>query len=196
MQDFIFGATRWRVIRAFGRNPLVRVSDRIEAMVVVSAVAVSLLATPVAGAIGTAVYDARSRTYAEEVQTRRSQNAIVSATRRGITVTRPYMETSVVELYWQSDGIERTTSFSTSGPVAVGDQIDIWLNDKGERVGPPPRPFQAAVLDAVFVAVSLCLAVFCATTALIALVRRRLDRHRDADWEREIGDLVHRRSAD
>jgi hypothetical protein len=39
MQAFEFTPTRWPFIRAFGANPLVRISDRIEAIVVVSAVA-------------------------------------------------------------------------------------------------------------------------------------------------------------
>jgi len=40
---------------AFCRNPLVRVTDRLEALVIVLAIVVSLLAAPVAGAVGTAV---------------------------------------------------------------------------------------------------------------------------------------------
>lgn len=194
MQNFIFGSTLWRTIRAFGTNPLVRVSDRIEAILVVSAVAISLLAVPVAGAIGTAVYDARSRTYTEELQSRRPQSAIVSATRRNVTVSRPYVNTTIIEVRWRSGGVQHTDIFSANGPFAVGDQIDIWVDDQGEFVR--PRPFQAAAVDAACVAVLLCLILVGATTALFALVRWRLDRRRDAEWERAIGDLVYRRPAD
>jgi hypothetical protein len=194
MQTFTFGQTRWRTIRAFGKNPLVRISDRIEAVVVVSAVAISLLAAPVAGAIGTAAYDARSRIYSEEAQTRRPVSAIVTTAARSATVVRPYMGTAIVEARWRSGGVERTESFATKRPAAVGDQIDIWVNDKGERVIQPSH-FQAA-FEAVCVAVSLWLAMMGVATAMVALVRRLLDRHRDIEWEREIGGLAGRRSAD
>lgn len=195
MQDVTFGATRWRTIRAFGMNPLIRFSDRIEAMTVVSAVSISILIAPVAGAIGTAVYDDRSRSYAQEAQTGRTQRAIVGATGSDVAVTPSYMDTAIVEARWRSAGIEHTETFSVRGQVAVGDRIDIWINDKGERVRPPP-PVSAAITGAVCVAVALCLVVLGAMAALVSLVRRRLDRRRDADWEREISDLIHRTSAD
>jgi hypothetical protein len=194
MQAFIFGPTRWRTIRAFGTNPLVRISDRIEAIVVVSALAVSLLAAPIAGAIGTAVYDARSRIYADEAHNRRPISATVTTTRRGVTVIRPYMDTAIVEARWRSGGTAHTASFSARHPVNVGDQIDIWVDDSGKRVIPPP-PLQA-VIEAAFVAALFWLFVTAAAAAVVALVRQQFDRHHDTDWEREIGDLADRRSAD
>ncbi|AQA03169.1 hypothetical protein BVC93_12870 [Mycobacterium sp. MS1601] len=194
MQDITFWSTRWRTIQAFGKNPLVRGSDRIEAIVAVSAITITLLAAPTAGAIGTAVYDARSRTCAEQSQTRRSVSATVAATRRGVIATRPHMTTTVVEVRWRSEGIQHTDSFSTNGPVAVGDQIDIWLNDQGKRV--TRSSFQSAGVDAACVGLLLCLIVVGMTAALFALVRWRLDVRRGADWEREIADLINRRSAD
>ena len=46
-----------------------RVTDRLEALVIVLAIVVSLLAAPVAGAVDTAVYDARRQQYEAEVLT-------------------------------------------------------------------------------------------------------------------------------
>jgi hypothetical protein len=194
MQANIFGPRRWRTVQAFGKNPLVRMSDRIEAILVLSAVAISLLAVPVAGAIGTAVYDARSRVYADEAHTRRPISAVVTATRRGVAVVRPYMDSVVAEARWRSEGIDHTESFSVAHPVTVGDHIDIWVGDGGERVKPPP-PF-SAVVEAVCVAVPLWLVVTGAAAVLVAFVRRQLDRRHDTDWQREIQGLVDRRSAD
>jgi hypothetical protein len=161
---------------------------------IVLAVAISLLAAPVAGAIGTAVYDARSRNYADQAHTRRPVTALVTTTRRGVTVIRPHTDTLIVEARWRFGAIEHDESFSTTKQVTVGDQIDIWVNDKGERVK-PPSPLQA-VTDAVCVAVSLWLVVAAAAAAVVALARRRFDRHHDTEWEREIERLANRRSAD
>ena len=58
MQTFTLLPERWWVVRVFGRNPLVRLSDRVGVLLVLLACAVSIIAAPVAGAVGTAVYDA------------------------------------------------------------------------------------------------------------------------------------------
>ena len=65
LDTFTVRLPRWRFARLFGFNPLVRVRDRVEALVVVLAVVVMLLAVPIAAAVGTAVYDSRSRQYAD-----------------------------------------------------------------------------------------------------------------------------------
>ena len=60
MQTFTLLSQRWWVVRVFGRNPLVRLSDRVGVLLVLLAWVVSIIAAPVAGAVGTAVYDAHS----------------------------------------------------------------------------------------------------------------------------------------
>lgn len=52
------------ILRVFSRNPLVRGTDRLEAVVMLLAVTVSLLTIPFAAAAGTAVHDSRSHVYA------------------------------------------------------------------------------------------------------------------------------------
>ena len=61
MQTFTLLPERWWVVRVFGRNPLVRLSDRVGVLLVLLALVVSIIAAPVAGGVGTAVYDAHSR---------------------------------------------------------------------------------------------------------------------------------------
>jgi hypothetical protein len=68
----------WWIVRSFGRNSLIRVTDRVESLVVMFAIIVSLVAAPVAGAVGTAVYGARHQLYAEEAQTRHRCAAVLS----------------------------------------------------------------------------------------------------------------------
>jgi hypothetical protein len=48
----------WWIVRSFARNSLIRVTDRVESLVVMFAVIVSLVAASIAGAVGTAVYGA------------------------------------------------------------------------------------------------------------------------------------------
>ena len=67
MDTFTVRLPRWPILlRLLGRDPLVRTTDRIEALVLVLAVVVSLLAAPIAAAVGTAVYDSSRHVYAEQ----------------------------------------------------------------------------------------------------------------------------------
>ena len=87
MQTFTIGlGHRWWTL-VFGRNPLVRPSDRIEFLVLSFAVLVTVVAIPVAAAIGTSVHDARAWVYAEEALTRHQVTA--TATERGVIVVQP-----------------------------------------------------------------------------------------------------------
>lgn len=65
------------ILRVFSRNPLVRGTDRLEAVVMLLAVTVSLLTIPFAAAAGTAVHDSRSHVYAHQAQTRHPATATV-----------------------------------------------------------------------------------------------------------------------
>ena len=49
MQTFTLAPQRWWVVRAFGRNPLVRLSDRVGVLLVLLASVASIIAAPVAG---------------------------------------------------------------------------------------------------------------------------------------------------
>ena len=195
MQAFEFTLPRWPKLRVFGTNPLIRISDRIEAIVIVTAVAFSLLAAPVAGAIGTTVHDARSRVYAEEAHTRRPIRAVITKIGHSTSVAHPYSNTTTVQARWNAEGIQQIDTLSVKRAVAVGDQIDIWVNDRGERVAPPAPGSQAAV-DAVRVAIFLWLMATGAAAALVAAVRWRINRRHDIDWEREIAGLADKRWAD
>src|SRR6476659_10380229 len=59
LETFTVRLPRWPIFGLFGRNPLLRASDRIEALVMALTVMVSLLAVPVAAAVGTAVHASR-----------------------------------------------------------------------------------------------------------------------------------------
>ena len=52
METFVLDPRCWRIGRIFGRNPLLRRTDRIEALVTLVALVVSLVAIPVAGVVG------------------------------------------------------------------------------------------------------------------------------------------------
>jgi hypothetical protein len=184
MQTFTIGlGHRWWT-QVFRRNPLVRRSDRIEALVFSFAVLFTVVAIPIAGAIGTFVHDARTRVYAEEALTRHQVTA--TAVEPGVIVVQPPRGVSfTARAKWSASGRDRSGVVNWSDQAEIGDQQAIWVNDAGENVGPPTPPSRADG-DAVAIAISLWFGVACASAGLMYVVRRWLDRWRYAEWDREI----------
>lgn len=171
METFVLRAPRWFTV-LFSRNPLIRVADRLEALALVLAVAVSLLTVPVAGAVGTAVYDSRSRTHAEQAQGRSSVVATVIDHPVRSDLTR-------VHARWFAAGTEHTGPVRAPSSPKPGDSIEILVNEDGSYAGPPATP---AARVAVFVALAVWLNV--TTVAVVAFLGARslLKRTRDAGW--------------
>lgn len=183
METFTLDPRRWRVARLVGRNPLIRRSDRVEALVVLVALLASLLAVPLTAVAGAAVFGARERIYAQEAHERHRVTA---------TVTDTVLEgsgTTVVRAKWPASAGEHSGTFELARSAKAGQTFDIWVGPDG-RAELPPTPKWHAAFDAVVTAgVALLIAGFALAT-LVAAVCVRLDRVRDAAWERGIRSLV------
>ena len=180
----------WWLLRACGRrNPLVRTSDRIELLVIAFGVLIALVATACAGALGTAVHDARSDTYLAEARTRHT----VPATAVEDSTTFVGVRDNVVarvNARWQVDGIEHADHFTIYDRVKSGDPLVIWLDRDGNRVD-APTPTSQAGMDAVVAAMMFWLTVAFTVTGLICLARSGLNRRRIRGWDRDLRSLVH-----
>jgi hypothetical protein len=187
MHTFIFDPRRWWVAPAVSRNPLVRRIDRVEPLAIMLAIVVSLLVIPVAGAVGTAVYDDRADLYAQEARTRHPVTATI--TENGIGPVDPYSGAVVVQARWAANGGGRTASLQWKDPVKPGDRIQVWLDADGNPVD-APSPTSHAGFEAATIAVSIAVLVIGVSASLVAAARWWLDRIRYAQLEREIQNLV------
>lgn len=187
MEAFTVPVPRRLLVRLFGRNPLVRTTDRVEALILVFAVAMSLIALPIGAAVGTAVHDSRSRLYAEQVQTRRP----VTATVTGDSHPRRNLDspTVTVPARWFAGGTERTGDVSAPLTAKIGDDIEIWVDDQGLPVA---RPLNTARDDALAIAVATWWGVSLVAVALFARARVTLDRLRYDRWQQSFDRLVER----
>ena len=161
---FVARLPKWAIV-LFGRNPLVRTSDWVEALVIVLTVFVSLLAVPIACAVGTAVDDSHQRLYAEQAQTRHTVTATVTDDNAA-----------------QQD--------SPANMITVRDRRSgAGVNNDGSPADTPTSSRRAAV-DAVRAAVATWLTV--ATTAAVpfAVTRIVLDRVRNKAWQLGVDNLV------
>jgi hypothetical protein len=176
------------MLRACGRNPLVRGIDRVELLIVVLGILVALVSVAYAGALGTAVHDARSRVYIAQAQTRHTLTA--TATEDSTIVFRVDDSTATrVNARWQVDGTEHSGIFDWDHAVKTGEPQMIWVDRNGDPVD-PPAPTSQAVEDAVGVAYVAWQSVVLVTAALVWLGRSYLDRRRDSAWERDIRCLI------
>lgn len=175
----------WRVV--LSRNPLVRGTDRIEALVIMLAVVVSLLVIPVAGAVGSAVYDTRAHLYAREARTWHRVTATIIGT--GGEAVHPYSGRPVMQARWAAEGGWYTAFLPIKDPVKPGDLVQVWVDDDGNPVDAPP-PTSNAGSEAVTIAVSIAVLVIGVSASLVVATRWQLDRIRDTQAERAIQTLV------
>ena len=154
METFTLSLGRCWIIRAVGRNPLVRTSDRVEALILILVFATALAVTPVSGAIGTAVHDTHARAYAEQSRDRHPVTAMVTD-KPSATVIEDAIamseQTHVVvraPVRWRVDGVDHTETLKVDPEAKVGDRVDIWVDGSGHRVA-APTPMSQAGIDAL-----------------------------------------------
>jgi hypothetical protein len=95
-----------------------------------------------------------------------------------------------VHARWRAQGTEHTGVFKWNDGVKAGDILTIWVdNSDGNYVGAPTPTSQASV-GAVGAALAMWLSVIVTTATLMVAVRFRLNRLRNADWERELRSLA------
>ena len=188
METFTVPWPRRLFVRLFGRNPLIRTTDRVEALILVLAVAMSLIAVPIGAAVGTAVHDSRSRLYAEQVETRHP----VTATVTGESHPRRNLESPAmtVPARWFAAGTERTGDVTAPLTAKIGDDIEIWVDDQGLPVA---RPVNTARDEALAFAVATWWGVSLLAVALFARARITLDRLRYDRWQQSFDRLIERR---
>lgn len=179
MESFTLKLPHWLSVLV-GRNPLIRRSDRVEALALLLTFAVALLAAPIAGAAGTAIYDARTQFHAEQAQTRTAVTATVTKLSARSDPTR-------VQARWFAAGTEHTGSVHAPSRPETGDSIEILVDQDGSYAGPP---HMSAAREAVFGALAVWLNVTVAALLAFFGVRRLLDRTRSAGWRPELVHLA------
>jgi hypothetical protein len=137
-----------------GRNRLATSGDRFEGFVLVAAVAVALLAIPVAAATGSEVY-ATQRAQAEQQRfTRhRVEAVLVEDTPAVIGFTMPggVVEVGPVPATWRSpDGLARQGRVHARFGAKAGETVPIWVNEHGDLADPPLTSDGATVNGVVF----------------------------------------------
>ncbi|HSX95820.1 MAG TPA: hypothetical protein VLG91_00200 [Streptomyces sp.] len=181
MRGQVFG-WRWRA------NPLRRRSDVVEAWTVLCVVLLLALGAPAAGlAVGRWAHaDAREQATAERAALDRVSAVILEKAPASVPSAHGDKQpTFWVRARWtEPDGGSRTGEARVAAGTERGDRADVWLNEAGRSVQPPPT-------DTAVWQHALAMGT-CATGGVVGvvllgnvLVRRVATRHRLAEWERE-----------
>ena len=175
---------RWPVLlRLAGRDPLVRTTDRIEALVLVLAVVVSLLAAPIAAAVGTAVYDSSRQAYAEQAHTRHTVAATVTDVPASQQILRT--GTTTVSARWTAAGAEHTGTVKAQSTAKAGDTLEIWVDNNGAQV-PAPTPTTRAAAEAAMGALVIWICAAATAATLFTVTRAVCDRIRFTRWQHDL----------
>ena len=185
LETFTVRLPRWPIFGLFGRNPLLRASDRIEALVLALAVMVLLLAVPV----GTAVHDSRRDVYAQQHHTRHLVTATITDDTAAQNISRT--NTATMAARWSAAGAEHTGPVTAQSATKPGDHVAIWVDNNGALTD-EPTPTTRAGVDAVTATLVMWAGVTAAAAILLAGTRAVCDRIRATRWQHAIDTLIGR----
>lgn len=182
----VTGRSVW-LTRLWGRNALVRVSDRLEGLLTTAAVLTAVLFVPFAAAIGTVAHETLSHTYAQHARERQEVKAYV-ADMPEITLERTQLIV-VAPLVWRVNGEEHRTFTEVKASLRAGDSLDIWIDREGNPTLAPPPAWRAGA-EAIVLAAAAWFAAAGVIALISALIRKILHRRRDRDWDRDLQRLT------
>jgi hypothetical protein len=174
------------VTRLRGRHPLVRSVDRIEAALLVLAVAMSLFALPIAAAAGTAVYDSLRHSQVEQAANRQ----MVEATVGEVSVRGDRTRRADVPATWIVGGVQHSGTVRAPATVESGDTVEVWVDEAGRQVPAPAASVGSAPAQAVATSVLIWAGAVAVAASLFGIGRALCSRARDTRWDTGLDKLA------
>jgi hypothetical protein len=177
----------WRA-RPWNTNPLMRATDRFEAVVRILAAVAVLLAVPVAGAAGTAGYRAAAVRISSDNAAKSVVTAMITGEPKRAVVLSARAEVTEYHFQapvrWNQDGRSGTATVEVSAAAKRGDEIPVWLNPDGSQTGPPQRSSVASG-KGIGAGLAVLVEIWAGALAVVVVTAWALDGRRRAHWERE-----------
>ncbi|MFF5209626.1 hypothetical protein [Streptosporangium sp. NPDC000396] len=177
--------TRWAIrclrLHRFDGNALRRRSDRIETVAVLVSMVIFMAVLWPAVALGRQVYANGLQAELAGPPHRQAVAAeVVNTPQSSARASGWRMQT----VRWTtSGGSPRTGEVMLPPSTRLGSRVEIWIDGVG-KLTTPPQNHVKTVVDAAFVVIAVVGWAGAALMLCLAGVRKLLDRHRDAEWER------------
>ncbi|MFX0577901.1 hypothetical protein [Nocardia nepalensis] len=166
-------------LRPWSPNPLLRPSDRLEAVLRIVVALAVFIAIPIAGALGTAAYThAAARIRAED-----AAKSVVSAVITDEPERAPSHQLEA-RVQWMHDGRPGTATMRVPIHAVPGDHVTVWLGQDGAPTAPPRHP-GAAVLAGIGVGVVVLNGTWMVAWLLMQGTVWLLERRHWAGWDRQ-----------
>ena len=178
-----------RMVRrmGWGRNPLRRTTDRVEAWLTLVLVATMVVIAPLAvSRAAHAAYRDTIRTAAWEVQHRFQVEAVLlEDARQDPTGDEPPPQENIptIARWTGRDGIVHTGTAYADNGTRAGTTIRIWIDDRGLLSGPPSR--RDPRVDAAMAALLTVCGIAAGFAGIRRILRWLLDRRRMRAWQLE-----------
>jgi hypothetical protein len=171
-----------------GRNPLATAGDRLEGALLAVAVAVALLAVPIAGAVGSELHGRQRAQAVSEQEARQRAVAVLAEDAPPVLKVDDrgtVLESAPVRATWDGpDGQAREGTVQAHRGARAGTAVPIWIDRHG-GVTKPPLSAAGAAINAIGVAVLLWGAATASGALLYLVVRFARTRARMRRWELE-----------
>lgn len=169
----------------FGRNPMRRRIDRVEAVVVLVALVIALAVLPVALAVGHAVQARGLAASAAEMAGGHQVAAVLTETAPTGTDASGVVSPVLTAGRWRlPDGSVHTGLVWAPAGVAAGATVPVWLDSAGRPATEPITPNQA-YWRGVLSVLGTMLTTIAVLVALLSALRWLCNRRRYRMWTRE-----------
>ncbi|RRO19411.1 hypothetical protein EIL87_04760 [Saccharopolyspora rhizosphaerae] len=173
---------------SFSRNPLRRPIDRLAAGLTLLLLMAAMIAVPVSGMFAGSVHRDLSERAEQAVASSRPVSAVVAEPPSlSIPASEVYSQdavssTAVVE--WRHGLHGQSARVQVPSSAKVGDRVEVWVDQQGHRVPPPPDT-RSVTASAVFAALLLLVVLEIGSVTLIGAVQVGARRIAMNAWARE-----------
>ncbi|WP_433663229.1 Rv1733c family protein [Nocardia sp. CA-128927] len=169
----------WWSRQPWSPNPLLRTSDRFEALLRLVAVLAVVVAVPVAGALGTAAYTESAAQIRAENATKHSVIAVLIE-----ESAKSAVHEFQANVRWDDNGRPGTAVVPVRRGLQAGDHVTVWLGPDGAPTT-ELRPTTAAAMTGIGVGVVTFVGTWFTSWCLVRGTGWLLDARRNARWAHE-----------
>lgn len=186
MAGSILTPRRWPIFRLVSRNPLVRSSDRAEALAHWVAVIFAVIAIPLAVTVGGNIHNSLLDTVARQSAAAHSVQA--TAVEKSQSLLTPNGGDAMVEARWSYNSVGHIESVHVDSALDAGEQFPLYVNDEGKPATEPMTSADATA-NTVLVVTTFYFAVLTGCLLFLMAVRALLERSRRRAWDVELAQL-------